>query len=100
MDNSLVAAELFLGVMYGGFVSVPLNVRAGVAQFLYMVEHCDAKVLFVGDEYEVLATEVMAQVRRPVRVVRSAMDGTEAMRDDTNADELSRGLPRPRTWQC
>ena len=37
-----------------GFVSVPLNVRAGVAQLLYMMEHCEAKVLFVGDEYEVV----------------------------------------------
>ena len=75
MDNSLFAAQLFLGVMYGGLVSVPLNVRAGVSQLSYMVEHCDAKVVFVGDGYEALATEVMAQVRRPVPVIRSDGDG-------------------------
>ena len=34
-DNSVSAAELFLGTMYGGFVAVPLNVRAGVAQLSY-----------------------------------------------------------------
>ena len=54
MDNSLFSAQLFLGVMYGGHVAVPLNVRAGVSQLSYMVEHCDAKVVFVGDEYTAL----------------------------------------------
>jgi amino acid adenylation domain-containing protein len=81
MDNSLFAAQLFLGVMYGGLVSVPLNVRAGVSQLSYMVEHCDAKMLFVGDEYEALAEEVMVQVRRPVRLVRSDVEGAEALSD-------------------
>lgn len=32
MDNGLFTAQLFLGAMYGGFVSVPLNARGGVAQ--------------------------------------------------------------------
>src|ERR1700739_2487316 len=32
MDNGLFTAQLFLGATYGGFVSVPLNVRAGISQ--------------------------------------------------------------------
>ena len=75
MDNGLFTAQLFLGVMYAGLVSVPLNVRAGVHQLSYMVEHCDAKVVFVSSEYEELTTEVMAQVRRPVRVIPAEIDG-------------------------
>src|ERR1700735_4612871 len=35
MDNGLFTAELLLGLMYGGFVAVPLNVRAGVSQLSY-----------------------------------------------------------------
>jgi acyl-CoA synthetase (AMP-forming)/AMP-acid ligase II/acyl carrier protein len=81
MDNGLFTAQLFLGVMYGGLVSVPLNVRAGASQLSYMVEHCEAKVVFVGDEYEALATGVMTHVRRPVRVIKPGVDGTDAMRD-------------------
>ena len=92
MDNSLFAAQLFLGVMYGGLVSVPLNVRAGVSQLSYMVEHCDAKVVFVGDGYEGLATEVMAQVPRPVSVIRSDVNGTEAM-PDTKAPRSQPAVP-------
>jgi amino acid adenylation domain-containing protein len=81
MDNSLFTAQLFLGVMYGGLVSVPLNVRAGVTQLSYMVEHCDAKVVFVDDEHAGLITEVMAQVRRPVRVIPCDANGIGATHD-------------------
>jgi amino acid adenylation domain-containing protein len=94
MDNSVFTAQLFLGVMYTGLVSVPLNVRAGVSQLSYMMEHCDAKVVFVGDEYEVLAKEVMTQVRRPVRVIRSEVDGAWAM-GDTAAPRTLTALPSP-----
>jgi amino acid adenylation domain-containing protein len=80
MDNSVFAAQLFLGAMYGGLVSVPLNVRAGASQLSYMVVHCDAKIIFVGDEYAALMTEVMTQVPRPVRVI-SEVDGIAAMCD-------------------
>ena len=69
MDNGLITAELFLGTMYGGFVSVPLNVRAGVSQLSYMVEHCDAKVVFVESQYAALIKEVMADVQRPIEIV-------------------------------
>ena len=50
MDNGLFTAQLTLGAMYGGFVSVPLNVRAGVAQLSYTLDHCDAKVVFVEEQ--------------------------------------------------
>ena len=75
MDNGLFTAQLFLGAMYGGFVSVPLNVRAGVSQLAYTLDHCDAKVVFVGDQYDALIEEVMADVRRPVEVVSADLDG-------------------------
>jgi len=75
MDNGLFTAELFLGVMYGGFVSVPLNVRAGLSQLSFMVEHCDAKVVCVAQEYAALMTEVMTQMRRPVQVVAADVIG-------------------------
>ena len=49
MDNGLFTAQLFLGAMYGGFVSVPLNARAGASQLSYMLDHCDAKVAVCGE---------------------------------------------------
>src|SRR5271156_5612303 len=75
MDNGLFTAQLFLGTMYGGFVTVPLSVRAGVSQLSYMLDHCDAKVVFVGHEYASLIGEVMAQLGRSVAVIPA--DGDE-----------------------
>ncbi|MGB9205185.1 MAG: AMP-binding protein, partial [Terriglobales bacterium] len=75
MDNGLFTAQLFLGAMYGGFVSVPLNVRAGVSQLSYTLDHCDAKIVFVGSKYNALINEVMAQVQRPVEVIAADLDG-------------------------
>src|SRR5208282_339486 len=69
MDNGLVTAQLFLATMYAGFVSVPLNVRAGVSQLSYMLDHCDAKVVFVESQYAALIKEVMTNIRRPINAV-------------------------------
>ena len=75
LTNGLFTAQLFLAAMYGGFVSVPLNVGAGASQLSFMLDHCDAKVVFVGDEYRPLFAEVMAQVRRTVQVIPADADG-------------------------
>ena len=94
MDNSVSAAQLFLGVMYGGLVSVPLNVRAGVSQLSYMVDHCDAKVVLVGDEHAALMAEVMTLVRRPVQVIPCDADGFGAM-CDTTRPKADTAVPSP-----
>ena len=60
MDNGVFTAQLFLGTMYAGLVSVPLNVRAGIAQLASTLEHCEAKVVFVEDQYKALAKEALA----------------------------------------
>lgn len=69
MDNSLSAADLFLSVMYGGFVAVPLNVRAGVSQLSFMLEHSDAKLVVVDEKYRELLGEIMKDVRKEIKSV-------------------------------
>jgi acyl-CoA synthetase (AMP-forming)/AMP-acid ligase II len=86
MDNGLFTAQLFLGTMYGGFVSVPLNARAGVAQLAYTLEHSDAKVVFADDKYDALITDVMAHVRRPVEIVSAGLGGDWADSDWADSD--------------
>ena len=92
MDNGLFTAQLFLGTMYGGFVSVPLNVRAGVSTLSYTLNHCDAKVVFVGEQYTALINEVMVNVRRTIKVIPASADGF-APAGETPA--ASAALPAP-----
>ncbi len=74
MDNGLFTAGLFLGTMYGGFVPVPLNVRAGSSHLIYALNHCDAKVVFVSDGYLPLLTEIRGEIHRAIEVVRADED--------------------------
>jgi amino acid adenylation domain-containing protein len=87
MDNGLFTAQLFLGTIYGGFVSVPLNVRAGVSQLSYALDHCDAQVVFVEDQYSGLLKEVMAEVKRPIQIIPADVDGPASAREAAPAGE-------------
>jgi acyl-CoA synthetase (AMP-forming)/AMP-acid ligase II len=74
MDNGLFTAQFLLGTIYGGFVTVPLNARAGATQLSYSLEHCDANIVFVGAHYQALIKDVLVHVSRPVEVVFADRD--------------------------
>jgi len=87
MDNGLFTAQLFLGVMYGGYVAVPLNVRAGVSQLSYTLAHCDAKAVFVEAQYDALLKEVLTESRCKVRVLPAEVDGSLPANETRAASE-------------
>jgi amino acid adenylation domain-containing protein len=74
LDNGLFTAGLFLGAMYGGFVPVPLNVRAGRSHLAYTLSHCDARVVFVSDDYASLMKEIRPEVGRTLEVIGTDVD--------------------------
>jgi acyl-CoA synthetase (AMP-forming)/AMP-acid ligase II/acyl carrier protein len=74
LDNGLFTAELVLGAMYGGFVPVPLNLGAGRSQLEYILNHCDARVVFVSMEYRDLFRSAVGQVERRIRVIPADPD--------------------------
>mgnify|MGYP000956413452 CR=1 FL=1 len=51
LDNGHWTASLLLGTMYAGMVTVPLNAVAGQRAVRYVLEHCDATVLFCSQKY-------------------------------------------------
>jgi acyl-CoA synthetase (AMP-forming)/AMP-acid ligase II len=75
MDNGLFTVQLFLASMYGGFVVVPLNVRAGLSQLSQVLDLCDAAVVFVGVEHSDLIKEATSRVPRPIRIISAEIDG-------------------------
>ncbi len=86
MNNGLDAATVFLGSMYAGFVIVPINVRAGASQIGYTLEHSDAKIVFVVEEYRSLLDDARAEARRSIEVVRGDLES--GLADDTSALDL------------
>ena len=77
MDNGLFTVQLFLATMFGGFVAVPLNVRAGLSQLSHMLNDCDAEVVFVGTEYRALIKEAMASILRRIEIIPADIDGCQ-----------------------
>src|ERR1700735_3564115 len=74
MDNGLFTAQLYLATLYGGFVTVPLNTRAGTTQLSYTLDHCDAKLVFAEPQYDMLIQDILAQVGRSIELVFAAND--------------------------
>ena len=96
MDNG-IAVQLFLGAMYGGLVAVPLNVNAGATQLSYMLDHSDAKIVFVGEAYRDMIQEVTAA--ESVKVIPSDGAATpDTMK--TNRGQRRCQPPSPRTTHC
>ena len=85
MDNGLFTVQLFLATMFGGFVAVPLNVRAGLSQLSHMLNDCDAEVVFVGTEYSALIKESMASILRPIEIIPADIDSCQE--SPANVDE-------------
>lgn len=88
VDNSLSAAVLFFSVMYGGFVAVPLNVRAGASRLSYMLEHSDAKIVIVDEKYRELLSEAMEDVRGKIKSV--SLDTYELARESAEQTLIDR----------
>lgn len=74
MDNGLFTSALLLGSMSGGFVAVPLNVRAGRSHLAYTLGHCDAKVVFASEEYRSLLEDLRGEIGRDLRIISADAD--------------------------
>ncbi len=48
-QNCIGSCLTFMGIVYGGFVAVPLNLVAGTKTIGYIISHSQAKLIFVAD---------------------------------------------------
>ena len=72
MSNGLWSAKLFLGAMYSGRVIVPLNAVCGNDQLAYVIDHCDAEVIFVEDQIRQKYKTVFANIDSSIRVISTS----------------------------
>ncbi|MFT4608713.1 MAG: acyl-CoA synthetase (AMP-forming)/AMP-acid ligase II [Polaribacter sp.] len=69
MTNGRWTTTLFLGAMYSGRVVVPLNAVCGSDQLHYVIDHCDAKVLFVEDDLHEKYKSVFDRLPDDIKVI-------------------------------
>ncbi|MBI2312694.1 MAG: AMP-binding protein [Betaproteobacteria bacterium] len=87
MHNGYQTARLLLGVMYGGYVVVPVNLLSQPSQLEYVMDHSDVQVIFCADEFTERLQAALARVRRTVRVLMIDPDAEEVF-DEQAVPEL------------
>jgi acyl-CoA synthetase (AMP-forming)/AMP-acid ligase II len=79
LHNGYQAADLLLGIMYGGFVVSPINLLAQPTQLAYVLDHSDTQLVFVDTENEQRLRTALANVARPVEVIVIDPDAARAI---------------------
>jgi acyl-CoA synthetase (AMP-forming)/AMP-acid ligase II len=74
MSNGIWTTALFLGTMYSARITIPLNGVSGNEQLQYVIEHSDAKIIFVEDEYLEKYHPVFDNIPDHILVVPSSRD--------------------------
>ncbi|HYW03671.1 MAG TPA: acyl--CoA ligase family protein [Gammaproteobacteria bacterium] len=87
--NSHVLLECHYGVPMAGAVLVALNMRLAADDFVYIIDHCDARVLIHDHAFADTAEAVAGRVHQPLTLVQA--DGPS--QSDRYASLLARAEP-------
>jgi len=88
MNNGLWTAALFLGVMYAGRTILPLNAVSGADNLEYVIDHSDAKVIFVEDEMTQKYADLLQKLPPQVKLISTSRDTGPGWSDITDAPRL------------
>ena len=77
MGNGIATAQLFVGAMYAGYTIVPLNLLAQGAQLEYVLDHCDARLVFVAPDEMAKIAAAAAKLARAPRLVAVDPDAVD-----------------------
>lgn len=77
MHNGFQTCRLFIGIMYGGFCVTPLNLLAQASQLEYVLNHSDAKMVFVATDQVARLTAALRNIPREIKVVECDVDALE-----------------------
>ncbi|MBI3524618.1 MAG: AMP-binding protein [Betaproteobacteria bacterium] len=88
MHNGYQACRLFIGAMYGGYCVTPINLLAQSAQLEYVLEHCDARIVFAAPDQLERLKAALANVARQILVVECNVDSQEFIAGPETAENL------------
>ncbi|HEY9776257.1 MAG TPA: AMP-binding protein [Planktothrix sp.] len=74
LDNELLTAQLFLALMYGGFVVVPLNLVAGKSTLAQTICDSQCRAIFVSTDLLAGFSEVKTEIPRDIHILTCVKD--------------------------
>jgi sulfoacetate-CoA ligase len=89
MHNGFQAARLFMGVMYGGYCVTPLNLLAQPSQFQYVLDHCDARLVFASPDQAERLDAAMRRISRRITAVVCDVDAPAVAADEASDAALA-----------
>ena len=69
MENGADAVRVLLGAMYVGFVATAINLVSGPSTISYVLDHSEARIVFVDDDTAELVAQAAADIAKPPRAV-------------------------------
>lgn len=94
--NSVGSCLMFMGVVYAGFVAVPLNLVAGPAIIGYTLRHCEADVIFIADDCKDLIQSAQDEEGLSLLTMRLDLDKGPVW-DGFAVDPLTPSFPNGQT---
>ena len=74
MGNGYQTNKIFLGSMYSGFVTAPLNLLAQPSQLEYVIDHSDTKIVFFTEDQKVKLETALGNVTRDIKLIQIDKD--------------------------
>lgn len=71
LDNGYWSTLLLLGVMYSGRVVLALNALSGKESLSYVINHSDAKLLFINEAYQQQYSEILSSLDVPLPIIET-----------------------------
>jgi len=62
MENGADSVRVLLGAMYGGYVATAINLVSGQSTISYVLEHSDARLVFVDDSTAEMVAQASAEL--------------------------------------
>lgn len=88
MPNGYQTCRLFIGAMYGGYCVTPINLLALPTQLAYVLDHCDARIIFAAPDLVERLESTLASVSRPIEVVVCHPDVEEFANGPDSEEDL------------
>jgi acyl-CoA synthetase (AMP-forming)/AMP-acid ligase II len=70
MGNGYQTNKIFLGSMYSGFVTAPLNLLAQPSQLEYVLDHSDTKLVFFTEDQKKRLETAHGNVKRDIKLIQ------------------------------
>ena len=92
--NCIASTLLLTAVTCAGFVATPLNLVSGTKAMAYVLEHCQAKLLFCAPENRALIDDVLRSQDEDIQVIPlHPEDGPEWPEDLSSAPHIDNEAP-------